>query len=232
MAGVITHLVIAREILKLLPKGAIKEEGLFYLGSFAPDAIHAREGYIREYKKHTHFRDDIPDKDFELEEHQIVYRKRLSEFIIKNKDRNDGLLDLYRGYVAHILTDELFMITVRNEFCEVMNKMDIAQNDKRFFEYIVADMNRNDLLLVKYYEDIDDIRQKLEQVDIHPIDDFLSSTEMSDCRVWLVHRHFLEENELDQPSYISHERMKAFIQEAAVTIVKKLTEENGSLSMF
>jgi hypothetical protein len=232
MAGVITHLVIAREILRLLPKGTVKEEGLFYLGSFAPDAIHAREGDIREYKKHTHFRDDIPDMDFELEEHQIVYHRRLTEFIAKNKDRKDGLLDLYRGYVTHILTDELFMITVRNEFCAEMNKMDIAQNDRRFFEYIVTDMNRNDLLLVKYYEDIENIRQKLEQVDIHPIDDFLSSNEMKDCREWLVHRHFLEEYELIQPRYISYERMKAFIQESADYIVKKLTEEDSTLNMF
>ena len=232
MAGVITHMVIAREIIKLLPKGTIQEESLFYLGNLAPDAIHAREGYIREYKKHTHFRDDIPDIDFELEENQLVYRQRLSEFIEKNKNRKDGLLDLYRGYVAHILTDEIFMVTVRNEFCAEMNKLGIAQNDVRFFEYIVTDMNRNDLLLVKYYDGIEDIRQKLARVDIYPIEDLLSSEEMNSCRDWLIHRHFLEEHELIQPVYISYERMKAFILEATAYIVDKLSEEDGTLNMI
>ncbi|MDF2537818.1 MAG: hypothetical protein K0S76_839, partial [Herbinix sp.] len=113
MAGIFVHLVIAREIIKQLPKGVISEEDLFYAGSIAPDAIHAREGFVRAEKKHTHLRDDIPDMDFGMTENLALFHKRVSDFIINCTDEKDDLLDLYRGYVVHLLTDELFMLTVR-----------------------------------------------------------------------------------------------------------------------
>ncbi len=232
MAGLITHMVIAREIIKLLPKGTIQDEGLFYLGNLAPDAIHAREGYIRDFKKHTHFRDNIRDIDFLLEDNQNAYRKSLEGFIAKNRDRNDGLYDLYRGYVAHVLSDELFIRTVRAEFCEAMDKLNIAQNDPRFFDYIIRDMNRNDMLLVKRYDDIEEVKRQVEQVPIHQIDDLLSHQEMKDSMEWLIRRHFYEEHELIPPVYISYDRTVAFIQAAANEVVAKLSEKDSQIRMF
>lgn len=232
MAGVITHMIIAREIIKLLPKGTIHDEGLFYLGNLAPDAIHAREGYVRDFKRHTHFRDHIRDIEFEQEENQIAYRNRLIEFIRLNRDRADGLYDLYRGYVTHILADELFLRTVRKEFCEVMDGLGIAQNDPRFFDYIVGDMNRNDMLLVNQYEDIEEIKRQIEQVPIHQIDDFLSYQEMKDSMEWLIRRHFYEEQEIILPVYISYDRTIAFIQEAAASIIVRLSDNDSPLQMF
>jgi hypothetical protein len=232
MAGVITHMVIAREIIKLLPEGTIQEDGLFYLGNLAPDAIHAREGYIRDFKKHTHFRDNIRDMDFLLEENQIAYRKRIQEFIATHRDRKDGLYDLYRGYVAHILSDELFFRTVRAEFCEVMDKLNIAQNDPRFFDYIIRDMNRNDMLLVKRYNDMEEVKRQIEQVPIHPIDNLLSHQEMKDSMNWLIRRHFYEEDELIPPVYISYDRTVTFIQSAANDIITKMSDKDSPISMF
>lgn len=232
MAGVITHMVIACEIIKRLPKGTLKEESLFYLGNLAPDAIHAREGYVRDLKKHTHFRDDILDKDFELQENQAKYREKLAKFIEQNKDREGGLFELYLGYVAHILTDELFMITVRKEFCMVMEQQGIAQSDRLFFEYIIDDMNRNDLLLVKHYDAIEEVKEKLSQVKIHPIDNYLSYEEMDICMRWMITRHFVEEHELLEPRYISYQRTISFIREAADYIVSKLSEEGSPFQMI
>jgi hypothetical protein len=232
MAGIITHMVIAREVIKLLPEGTIQEEGLFYLGNLAPDAIHAREGYVRDFKKHTHFRDNMRDMEFEQEENQIAYQNRLIEFIAMHRDRNDGLYDLYRGYVAHILADELFMRTVRKEFCGVMDGLSIAQNDPRFFEYIVGDMNRNDMLLVNRYEDMEEVKRQVEQVPIHQIDDFLSYQEMKDSMEWLIRRHFYEEQDIIPPVYISYERTVMYIQAAANSIVAKLSDKNSPLRMF
>ncbi len=232
MAGVITHMVIAREVLKLLPEGTIQNQGLFYLGNLAPDAIHAREGYVRAHKKHTHFRDDIWDWDFEEEENQALYHHRLIDFINENKDREDGLLDLYRGYVAHILTDELFILTVRKEFCIIMDKQGISQDDKRFFEYIVTDMNRNDMLLVYNYEGSAEIRNCMEQVPIYPIPGYLTAQEINESRDWLIRRHFVEEHELIEPTYISYERTLDFIKSAAEMIVGKLSNGGSLPRMF
>jgi len=224
MAGVITHMVIAREVEKLLPEGIIKDRGLFYLGNLAPDAIHAREGYERVYKKHTHFREGILDQEFELEENQTLFHNRLATFIEQNKDREDGLLDLYRGYATHILTDELFILTIRKEFCAVMEDRGIYQNDPRFFEYIVTDMNRNDLLLVRNYEDSFIIRDAMDQVQIHPVPGYLSEEEMSKSRDWLIYRHFVVKQEILEPAYISYDRNCAFIKMTAADIVKQLSE--------
>jgi hypothetical protein len=211
MAGVITHMVIAREIIKLLPEGTIRDQGLFYLGNLAPDAIHAREGYERAHKKHTHFRDDILDMEFEQEENLALFHSRLIDFIKDNNEREDGLLDLYRGYVAHILADELFMLTVRKEFCSVMEDQGIAQNDKRFFDYIITDMNRNDFLLVENYE---------------------GSSEINESRNWLIHRHFIEEHESMEPRFISYDRNWQFIQMAAMSITDKLSKGGSFPTMF
>ncbi len=232
MAGVLTHMVIAREMIKLLPVGTIQEEGLFYLGNLAPDAIHARDGYIREFKKHTHFRDNIRDIEFLQEENLEAYRKRLAEFIITHKECRDGLYDLYRGYVAHILADELFIRTVREEFCAIMNGLGIAQNDPRFFEYIIRDMNRNDMLLVKQYEEIEEIKQHLKQVPIHPIEDYLSEQEMRLSMDWMIRTHFNEVPELLPPVYITYDRIIAFIQEAAKEIIAKLSVKDSPIRMF
>ncbi|MDD3173247.1 MAG: zinc dependent phospholipase C family protein [Herbinix sp.] len=232
MAGVITHMVIAREIGKRLPEKTITDMNLFYLGNLAPDSIHAREGYIRTYKKHTHFRDDILDKDFGREENLAIFHDRIAQFIIENRERNDGLLDLYRGYVSHILTDELFMLTIREEFCKVMKHQGIEQSDPLFFEYIVTDMNRNDMLLVENYEGSEEIRVGMEQVHIYPITGYLSEEEMCTSRNWLVRQHFYEKNKFLQPRFISYERTLEFVQMAADNIVERLSEGNSLPKMF
>jgi hypothetical protein len=232
MAGVITHLVIAREILKILPEGIIKNPDLFYLGSIAPDAVHAREDYVRAHKKHSHFRDDIPDKDFETPENYKIYQDRLITFINKNKDREDVLIDLYRGYVTHILTDELFVLSIRKEFCETMAKLGIGQGDRPFFDYIVTDMNRNDMLLVFNYEGMEEIRRCMEQVPVYPIEGYISAKEMGDCRNWLIYRHFYEKQEKLEPTYTSYKRNLDFIHTAAGEVIKKLSGESILPTMF
>ena len=224
MAGVITHMVIAKEMLQYLPIGTIKDESMFYLGAIAPDAVHAREGYVRAHKKHSHFRDDIPDRDFEIPENYAHYQKRLVEFMNANKERKDGLLDLYRGYIVHILTDEFFVLSIRKEFCEAMEKLGIDQHDRPFFDYIVTDMNRNDMQLVYNYEGIQELRKDMEHAEAHPIDNFITAQELNDCRDWLIYQHFILQQEQLQPVFISCDRMLEFIHTAAEQIVRMMSE--------
>ncbi len=223
MAGVITHLVIAKEMLKILPEDAIKNKELFYLGTLAPDAVHAREGYIRAHKKHTHFRDDIPDRDFGLPANYALYQDRLVNFINIHSDKEDELYEFYVGYVVHILTDELFFLSIRKEFCETMAGLGIDQGDRPFFDYIVTDMNRNDMLLVYNYEGMEEIRKYMEQVPACAVEGYISGQEMSDCRDWLVHQHFILQHEYLEPAYITFERMMEFVRMAAEQIVGLLS---------
>jgi hypothetical protein len=231
MAGVITHMVIAKEMLKFLPEGTIRDLDLFYLGTLAPDAVHARIGYERAHKKHTHFRDQIPDPDFELPENYALYRERLEAFIACNRSRTDGLLDLYRGYVVHILTDELFVLSIRKEFCKRMEELGIGQNDTRFFEAIVADQNRNDLLLVYHYEGMAQPREHMERAPIYPVEGYISEQELEDSRFWLIDHHFVKKQELVQPVYITYDRTLDFIHSSAEKIVDMMFGVESSLRM-
>lgn len=232
MAGIAVHLIIARKMIKLLPQGTIKEEGLFYAGSIAPDAIHARENYVRAYKKHTHLRDDIPDRDFTGGSYLNLFHKRVADFIFEYRDRKDGLLDVYRGYVVHLLTDELFLITLRQEMVRVMAEQGIDQNDRKFFNNAVTDMNRNDVLLTDHYPEMDEIRRKLEIVKPFQIDNMLSEFELSGSREWVMNRFFHEKHEIIQPEYISFDRTKEFITIATADIVERLSEGGSLPRMF
>lgn len=231
MAGVITHMVIAKEILNLLPKGTVGDLDLFYLGTLVPDAVHARMGYVRAHKKHSHFRDDIPDTDFELPENYALYLERLEAFIRCNRNREDGLLDFYRGYVIHILTDELFVLSIRKEFCLQMEELGIGQEDKRFFDAIVADQNRNDLLLVDRYEGMEELKKHMERAVIHPVEGYTSEQELRDSRAWLIDYHFVKQQERLQPIYITYDRTLEFIHSAAERIAKRMFGEEGPLRM-
>jgi hypothetical protein len=226
MAGVMTHMVIAREIMQLLPEGVITDPGLFYLGNLAPDAVHAREDYTRAYKKQTHLREDIADKDFEKPENLTLFHERLAKLIIEFKSKEDELLDYYRGYIVHLLTDELFILTLRKEFCEIMERQGINQMNHTFFELVVSDMTCNDMLLVNRYCGCDEIRKYLEHTLIYPVEGYISEQEMQASRDWLIDHHFVEINEIKEPIYISYERTVAFIQYAAETIINRL--KNGT----
>lgn len=232
MAGIFTHLVIAKEILKLLPKGTIINEGLFYAGSIAPDAIHAREGFVRAEKKHTHLRDNIPDNEFGYEENLSLFHRRVSDFIRNNDEKKDGFWDLYRGYVVHVLSDELFILTVRQEFCKEMEQLGIAQIGKEFYFNILTDMNRNDILLTRNYGGIEEIKLQLERVSTHQIEGFLSEKEINSSREWVIYRYFYEEHELLEPIYITYERMLEYIKVASKDIVARLSEGGSLPRMF
>ncbi len=227
-----THMVIARELNKHLQKGIIKDMDLFYLGNLAPDSIHAREGYLRIYKKHTHLRDDIPDKDFGKEENLVLFHERVTRFILENRDSWDGLEDLYRGYVVHILTDELFVLTIREEFNKTVEKLGIIQGEPIYIDYIITDMIRNDYLLVKNYEGMDEIRRQIEGVPIYPIRGYLTEKEMSISRDWMVRQYFYEENQCLQPRYITYERILTFIQLSVENIINRLSEGGSLPRMF
>jgi hypothetical protein len=116
MAGVMTHLAIANRIINELPDGIITNKGLFYVGSIAPDLIRMREGFGRADEKHSHMRDNITDVDFSKRENLTMFYNRITSFINENMSKENNIIDLYRGYVVHLLSDEMFLLTIRPNF--------------------------------------------------------------------------------------------------------------------
>lgn len=232
MAGIVAHLVIAREIIKRLPKNTIKNEALFYAGSIAPDAIHAREGFVRADKKHTHLRDDIPDKDFTQCEYLSLFHNRVAKFIEEHREREDGFLDLYRGYVVHLLTDELYLLTIRQEFVECMEQQGIVQSDKAFFTNIMMDLNLNDFQLISRYPEIEEVRNQLEKVQPFELEDLFSEKELTNSKNWAIQRLCGANNDPTEPIYTSYERTLEFIMMSAQDIIERLSEGGSLPTMF
>ncbi|HKL78928.1 MAG TPA: zinc dependent phospholipase C family protein [Mobilitalea sp.] len=232
MAGLVTHLIIAREVMKLLPAGIIEDEGLFYAGSIAPDAVHSRENFVRSDKKHTHLRDDILDKDFTKDYYMSLFRQRVVDFILESKERKNDLFDAYRGYVVHLLTDELNILTMRQESVLMMEKKGISQGDIEFFHNVVEDMNRNDIYLALNYAEMNEIRLPLERVKPFQIEGMVSEFEISDTKEWVLQRYFRETHELIEPIYISYDRTLDFIRMSAANIVVRLSGDGNLPRMF
>jgi hypothetical protein len=113
-----------------------------------------------------------------------------------------------------------------------MTKQGIMQTDKEFYHNILTDMNRNDILLSESYEEKEVIKKCLERVRTHQMKDFLSESEISNSRGWVIHRYFYEEHEILEPVYISLSRTQEFIQYAVKEIIVRLSENGCLPKMF
>lgn len=74
---------------------------------------------------------------------------RVTSFINDNMFKESNIIDLYRGYVVHLLSDEMFLLTVRPNFVTEMHKLCILTTDRLFYNKIIYDLDRLDFGLVK-----------------------------------------------------------------------------------
>lgn len=159
MAGSVEHMAVAVELLRedQRQQGSflkLKDPVHFVLGNLAPDGIMSRKGYVRSMKMHTHFRDGIPDWEFTREDHQKVFHQRIRSFCVQMLSEHALDQDLYLGYVTHILTDEIFMKTIRQEFMEKIAAIGLTDRDAETFEYFTYDVNQIDFRLGREYPGI------------------------------------------------------------------------------
>jgi hypothetical protein len=152
MAGTITHLAVADLICEKVGDNFFKSPSLFFCGNIAPDAVHARNNYVRQYKKHTHLTEGISGSDFQVEEKIKLYHLRLNEYIDKYYSFASEYADLYLGYIVHLVTDEFFNIHIRKEFASALEKEGIKDTDKEFFSRFMREIDAVDReILQKYF---------------------------------------------------------------------------------
>ena len=106
-------------------------------------------------KKHTHLRDGISDWDFILPENLKLFQQRLGKFQKEYCNKVDNQ-ELYLGYLTHLITDEMFMRTIRLRCAEEAEKSGILQTDKSFFGYMMREVNGADTLAAKNINFIND----------------------------------------------------------------------------
>ena len=249
MAGSVEHMAVAVELLRedQRQQGSflkLKDPVHFVLGNLAPDGIMSRKGYVRSMKMHTHFRDGIPDWEFTREDHQKVFHQRIRSFCAQMLSEPALDRDLYLGYVTHILTDEIFMKTIRQEFMEKIAAIGLTDRDAETFEHFTYDVNQIDFRLGREYPGIkraedclrcEDPCSILEMVEPERKADpdaakpaeraaMITSEELADSREWVRNFFFDQALAPQKPVYYTYDRAAEFIGEAAAFIKQKLPE--------
>lgn len=223
MPGCITHLAVADRILQIAGN-KIADAKLFMAGNIAPDAIHSRENFDRDMKRHTHLKDGIHDAVFLEKENTEVFYQRLEAFVKKYCVKGAENFDLYCGYVSHLLTDRFFIETVRLEFVREMEKLGVRQSDKEFFYKISYDLDNIDARLSREFPFVNRPEVLLKSVNGYEITDYLTADELDSSRGWVVWNFFDNKKTFSNPEFISYERVADYVEYAADKVLKRLGE--------
>ena len=224
MAGIITHIALTDRILSTLPEGTIGDVPKFFCGNLAPDAVHSRAGYKREYKKHSHLRDGISDWDFLKPDMLALFRSRLGGFVSSFCKREDKNFWGYLGYVSHLIADEIYIRTVREDFRKKAALIGVTQRDPEFFNLIMHDMNAADRIMAEKYKFIYDVRSILREFETFDISGYISAKESSDSRDWILEHYFCEENLFGEPLYMTFDELEGYVERASKEIILRIKD--------
>lgn len=221
MAGTITHLVIADRLLDFFQ---IKNPALFYCGNLAPDAVMARENYVREMKKYTHFKENIPTDDLHLPENYKIYLERFNRFIERNLRKDGPEYELYLGYVVHMLADEIFILKVRD--LHVAN-LGFGRENAKYAEYFKTfghDVDLNDWQLVREYNFRYPMPDILRQESGYEIKGYITWEELEKSKNYIINKNFGTQHLPEKTKVFSFEENNRFIESAMNFIKVYFTE--------
>lgn len=233
MAGTITHLVIADMLLKTMPEdilSCIHNRALFYCGNLAPDAIMAREGYVREMKKHTHFKDGIPEDELAKPENFRLYRSRFENFAKHFLVDNHSNYELYLGYVTHMLADEIFILTVRDRHVEAFRREQAEPDYKEYFTMFGHDVDLNDWRLLRKYDFSCSILEAIQSENNYMIEGYITKEELIKSKNYIIDKNFKAPHKNEEPKVFTYEENYEFIQRAVERITRALCAKSLSVT--
>lgn len=224
MAGTVMHLVIADRLLDILK---INNPTYFYCGNLAPDAIMARENYVREMKRHTHFKDDIRLHELRIPEKQKVYMERLMAFFHSHVEPEREQKEIYLGYLTHMLVDELYILRFRDRFVDKLVADGKEPTDEVFWEGYPHEVDVVDWELVRTY----DFKYKMPDIlslnELYEIEDFITSEELLDSKEFVINKNFITVHEPEELKYASMKDNLDFIDLCVSEIPKILSARFG-----
>jgi len=235
MATTVTHAAIADKIYAVLgiESGIIKDFPLFLAGNLTPDAIHAKQEYIREDKKHSHLCDGIRSYGYGYPKVTELFHDRINDFIEKYYLPAGADKDLYLGYVVHLLVDEIYLFTVYERLEEHL-KSSGADPDEAGFRSKLADKAANheyreffaeqarvyDIPACKY-DFKENILNALEAVWDYEVKDYIGMNEINTSKRWVINTFFKNEPADSDNDY---GRVLKFIDFAADKMVERIRE--------
>lgn len=227
MAGTITHLAVADLICEKVGDSFFKSPSLFFCGNIAPDAVHARNNYIRQYKKHTHLTEGISGSDFQDEDKIKLYHSRLNEYIDKYYSFDSEYADLYLGYIVHLVTDEFFNIHIRKQFATALEKEGIKDTDKNFFYRLMREIDIVDREILQKYPFKHDLKHMLDADHGYEITDMISTEEVERSKRWVIDSLLSSEYEGSSGLFYNYDTANKFIASTVDMIICRFTEDNG-----
>jgi hypothetical protein len=223
MAGTITHLLIARNLVELLGS-SIQNIDLFYAGNIGPDGVHAGKDYCRADKKKTHLRSDIKDNDFHLEKNRLLFNKRLNAFKHDYIDKNDSKYDYYVGYLVHLLVDEAFLMEIRESYRQLRLSLGTPLNNQDFFRPMIYEVNEIDKALFNEHKDLSLIRELLQPLELFNIKDLISKEELMYSKIWVLEEKLKIHPNVSNTEFIKIEAVEAFIERSTSYLLKYLKD--------
>ncbi len=227
MAGTVTHLVIADQLLKPL---GIQSPALFYCGNLAPDAIMAREGYQREMKRHTHFKDGIHLGELHQPECYDQYRRSFRAFAEQHLRPGSADYELYLGYVTHILADEVFILNLRDAHSQRLQAAGKDPEDPAYFAAFGRDVDLNDRRLAREYAFRHPMPKILLTEQDYEIPEYITRQELQNSKAFIIQKNFpsprgdREPWEESAPAVFPFEENQNFIREACGYIQKAIRD--------
>ena len=207
--AVAARLVAAREPTGLPESADIPE---FYLGSIAPDAIHARGGTGRDDKLDTHFARGHPAQ-FDLGALGLMLTEHWA---------GGELVSFAEGYAAHVLTDHLWQTTVAAAFRQRVQREGL-EADRRALYY--EDCDKLDFSLYDTSPWRPAVWAHLSSVTARDFPPFLTATEIEAWRDRVL--GWFDKNpamRLHDATRISASEVEAFIDLAAREVANRVRE--------
>ena len=224
MAGTVVHLVIADRLLDILK---INNPAYFYCGNLAPDAIMARENYVREMKRHTHFKDDIRLHELRIPEKQKVYMERLMAFYHSHVEPERKQKEIYLGYLTHMLVDELYLLRFRDRFVDKLIAQGKEATDEEFWDGYPHEVDVVDWELVRTYNFKYRMPDILRLEEPYEIENYITGEELLDSKEFIINKNFLTKHEPEELKYASMEDNLEFIELCVREIPVILRERFG-----
>lgn len=234
MAGTMVHLAVAEKLWRWMERekpsfcfdsGLTPGREYFIAGNICPDGIMARQGYVREMKLHTHFRDGIPDGSFEEPGMVPLFEKRMADFWREHIADEKGRPGLYLGYITHMMTDERYILEERPKFFDEIASIGLTKWDRETYVHFNRETDLVDFWLIRNYPELQDAREVLETVSPYEIKNMITEEELTDSRKWILRHFFREEHTEEMPEYIDCVEMAAFIDRISEEIRGRLCRE-------
>jgi len=187
----------------------------FYLGAVAPDAVHYRENYIREYK-------DISHLCSTGDSHEIILNNA-KDFIFKNISHEHR--DFYIGYGVHVLTDVYWRKMLNAIEFDLRYYKDPNPVHSNPLDAYNSDMCILDLELYRKYKYASDNMAFFLKSSPIGIGGLVSAEEVRACfdGIRQIKNRFDEnKNANESPKYIFYDDVLNFIDETAVKIYNYL----------